>query len=69
MHYSWEEHQNLAEAVAASSSNGNLGTALALMGVGCLILSRDLLSESLKKAQHVERTSEINQNRLDNRAS
>ncbi|WP_413441732.1 hypothetical protein [Synechococcus sp. MIT S1220] len=68
MHYSWEEHQNLADAVAASS-NSNLGTALALMGVGCLILSRDLLSESLKKAQHVDRTSEINQKRLDNRAS
>ena len=68
MHYSWEEHRNLAEVVAASS-NGNLGTALALMGVGCLILCRDLLSESLKEAQHVDRTSEINQKRLDNRTS
>ena len=66
MHYSWEEHQNLAKAVA-ESSNSNLGTALALMGVGCLILSRDLLSNSRKSTQDLERTSEINQNRRDNR--
>ena len=44
MHYSWEEHQNLAEVIAGSQRE-NLGTALALMGMGCLILGRDLMVE------------------------
>ena len=65
MHYSWEEHRNLAATVAATS-NENLGTALALMGVGCLILSRDLLLASQTKRQNAaDEPSSLSQNRFD----
>ena len=66
MHYSWEEHRNLAATVAATS-NDNLGTALALMGIGCLILSRDLLLASQAKLQDAAgESSSLSPNRLDN---
>ena len=43
MHFSWEKHLKLSRLVA-SAADKDRGLALALMGVGLTLLSKDLLS-------------------------
>ena len=42
MHFSWEKHQILSRNVAKAADK-DIGYALALMGVGLTLLSKDLL--------------------------
>lgn len=42
MHFSWEKHQTLSRNVAKAADK-NMGFAVALMGVGLTLLSKDLL--------------------------
>ena len=43
MHFSWEKHLKLSQLVAGAADKDR-GLALALMGVGLTLLSKDLLS-------------------------
>ena len=43
MHFSWEKHLKLSRLVAGAADKDH-GLALALMGVGLTLLSKDLLS-------------------------
>lgn len=43
MHFSWEKHLKLSRLVAGAADKDR-GLALALMGVGLTLLSKDLLS-------------------------
>ena len=59
MHFSWEKHQKLSRDVAKAADK-DMGLAIALMGVGLTLLSKDLLlveqqqwlSESNKNTFH-----------------
>jgi hypothetical protein len=42
MHFSWEKHQILSRDVAKAADK-DMGFAIALMGVGLTLLSKDLL--------------------------
>ena len=42
MHFSWEKHQTLSRHVAKAAAK-HMGFAVALMGVGLTLLSKDLL--------------------------
>ncbi|MDB4653512.1 hypothetical protein OAE35_01270 [Synechococcus sp. AH-551-E02] len=42
MHFSWEKHQMLSRDVAKAADK-DMGFAIALMGVGLTLLSKDLL--------------------------
>ena len=42
MHFSWEKHQTLSRNVAKAADK-DMGSAIALMGVGLTLLSKDLL--------------------------
>ena len=42
MHFSWEKHQTLSRNVAKAADK-DMGFAIALMGVGLTLLSKDLL--------------------------
>jgi hypothetical protein len=42
MHFSWEKHQILSRNVAKAADK-DMGFAIALMGVGLTLLSKDLL--------------------------
>ena len=44
MIYSWEQHQNLSRLVS-DAADTDKGVALALMGIGLLMLANDLLSK------------------------
>lgn len=44
MDFTWEKHLKLSKIVS-NTADKNQGTALALMGVGLLLLSNDLLSQ------------------------
>jgi len=47
MHFSWEKHLELSRNVAVAS-DGNQGSALALMGVALTLLAKDLLAHELR---------------------
>ena len=42
MHFTWEEHQKLSRNVAKAADK-DMGLAISLMGVGLMLLSKDLL--------------------------
>ena len=42
MHFSWDKHQTLSRNVAKAADK-DMGLAIALMGVGLTLLSKDLL--------------------------
>ena len=42
MHFSWEQHQKLSRNVAKAADK-DMGLAISLMGVGLMLLSKDLL--------------------------
>ncbi len=50
MHLSWEQHLELSKKVS-DTADSNKGIALALMGIGLSILSKDLLAEELQENQ------------------
>jgi hypothetical protein len=56
MHFSWEKHQILSRNVAKAADK-DMGFAMALMGVGLTLLSKDLL---LVEQQQPD--SELNKN-------
>ena len=56
MHFSWEKHQILSRNVAKAADK-DMGFAIALMGVGLTLLSKDLL---LVEQQHLN--SQLNKN-------
>ena len=56
MHFSWEKHQILSRNVAKAADK-DMGFAIALMGVGLALLSKDLL---LVEQQHLN--SQLNKN-------
>jgi hypothetical protein len=43
MHFTWEQHQKLSRNVAKAADK-DMGLAISLMGVGLMLLSKDLLS-------------------------
>ena len=49
MHFSWSQHHELARSVRAAGEQ-ELGEALALMGVGLVLLMRDLEKDLLPVA-------------------
>ena len=59
MHFTWEQHQKLSRNVAKAADK-DMGLAITLMGVGLMLLSKDLLlmeeqqlhSEINKKGYH-----------------
>jgi|TARA_B100001094_G_scaffold242556_1_gene238599 hypothetical protein len=56
MHFSWEKHQTLSRNVAMAADT-DMGSAIALMGVGLTLLSKDLLL-----AEQHQTNSELNRN-------
>jgi len=42
MHFTWEQHQKLSRNVAKAADK-DMGLATSLMGVGLMLLSKDLL--------------------------
>ena len=42
MHFTWEQHQKLSRNVA-KAADMDMGLAISLMGVGLMLLSKDLL--------------------------
>lgn len=56
MHFSWEKHHILSRNVAKAADK-DMGFAIALMGVGLTLLSKDLL---LVEQQHLN--SQLNKN-------
>ena len=56
MHFSWEKHQILSRNVAKAADK-DMGFAIALMGVGLTLLSKDLLL-----AEQRQTNSELNKN-------
>jgi hypothetical protein len=56
MHFSWEKHQILSRNVAKAADK-DMGFAIALMGVGLTLLSKDLL---LVEQQYLN--SQLNKN-------
>ena len=42
MHFTWEQHQKLSRNVAKAADK-DVGLAISLMGVGLMLLSKDLL--------------------------
>ena len=46
MHFSWKQHLELSRKVS-NSADAHQGVALALMGVGLLMLAKDLLAAEL----------------------
>ena len=56
MHFSWEKHQILSRNVAKAADK-DMGFAIALMGVGLTLLSKDLLLVEQHQAN-----SELNKN-------
>lgn len=42
MHFTWEQHQKLSRNVAKAADK-DMGLAISLMGVGLMLLSKDLL--------------------------
>ena len=54
MHFTWEQHQKLSRNVAKAADK-DMGLAISLMGVGLMLLSKDLL---LMEQQHLH--SKIN---------
>ena len=42
MHFTWEQHQKLSRNVAKAADT-DMGLAISLMGVGLMLLSKDLL--------------------------
>ena len=42
MHFTWEQHQKLSMNVAKAADK-DMGFAISLMGVGLMLLSKDLL--------------------------
>ena len=42
MHFTWEPHQKLSRNVAKAADK-DMGLAISLMGVGLMLLSKDLL--------------------------
>ena len=42
MHFTWEQHQKLSRNVAKDADK-DMGLAVSLMGVGLMLLSKDLL--------------------------
>ena len=56
MHFSWEKHQTLSRNVAKAADKG-MGFAIALMGVGLTLLSKDLLL-----VEQQQPNSELNKN-------
>jgi hypothetical protein len=56
MHFSWEKHQTLSRNVAMAADT-DMGSAIALMGVGLTLLSKDLLL-----AEQRQTNSELNRN-------
>ena len=59
MHFSWEKHQTLSRNVAKAADK-DMGFAIALMGVGLTLLSKDLLDLLLVEQQ--QSGSELNKN-------
>jgi hypothetical protein len=49
MHFSWEKHQILSRDVAKAADK-DMGFAIALMGVGLTLLSKDLLLVEQQKS-------------------
>ena len=59
MHFSWQQHLVLARSVA-TASDADAGTALALMGVGLTLLTRELAQqEGVKIDSSSERDHEM----------
>lgn len=56
MHFSWEKHQILSRNVAKAADK-DMGFAIALMGVGLTLLSKDLLL-----VEQQQSNSELNKN-------
>ena len=56
MHFSWEKHQILSRDVAKAADK-DMGFAIALMGVGLTLLSKDLLL-----VEQQQSLSEVNKN-------
>ena len=56
MHFSWEKHQALSRNVA-NAADKDMGFAIALMGVGLTLLSKDLLL-----VEQQQPNSELNKN-------
>ena len=56
MHFSWEKHQTLSRNVAMAADK-DMGFAIALMGVGLTLLSKDLLL-----VEQQQSGSELNKN-------
>ena len=56
MHFSWEKHQILSRNVAKAADK-DMGFAIAVMGVGLTLLSKDLLL-----AEQQQPNSELNKN-------
>ena len=56
MHFSWEKHQTLSRNVA-NAADKDMGFAIALMGVGLTLLSKDLLL-----VEQQQPNSELNKN-------
>ena len=54
MHFTWEQHQKLSRNVAKAADK-DMGLAISLMGVGLVLLSKDLLL-----LEHQQLNSEIN---------
>ena len=42
MHFTWEQHQKLSRNVAKAADK-DMGLAISLMGIGLMLLSKDLL--------------------------
>ena len=56
MHFSWDKHQTLSRNVAKAADK-DMGFAIALMGVGLTLLSKDLLL-----VEQQQSGSELNKN-------
>ena len=48
MHFTWEQHQKLSRNVAKAADK-DMGLAISLMGVGLMLLSKDLLLIELQQ--------------------
>jgi len=56
MHFTWEKHQKLSRNVAKAADK-DIGLAISIMGVGLMLLSKDLLLMEQQPHQ-----SDINKN-------
>ena len=58
MHFSWSQHLELARSIEAAGDQ-ECGSALALMGVGMVLLLRDLEKDLLNASSAMARGSRL----------